>query len=168
MNFVVSTDAAADLDSAYIKKHDVKVISMRFTLDGTEYSFGNGESGIAMSDLFRKLEKGAIAKTQLINVHEHTVHFEKFLEKGQDVLHIPLSSGLSGTAEHAKQAAEALAQKYKDKKVVVIDFRGASMGQGLFVDYLVNMRNDGKTLDEATVWAQEDAMRFCHTLLWTI
>jgi len=162
MSFIVSTDAAADLQLEYIAEKDVKIISMRFTLDGEEYAFGNGEPGLAMPELFKRLRKGASAKSQLINVETHVEHFEPFLAAGRDVLHIPLSSALSGTCENAKAAAAQLKAKYPKNEVAVYDFRGASMGQGLCVDYLVRMRDEGKTVREAAAWVEENAMRFCH------
>ena len=162
MNFIVSTDAAADLPLPYIAENDVKVISMRFTLDGAEYTFGNGESGLSMPELFKRLKKGASAKSQLINLETHLQHFESFLKEGRDVVHIPLSSALSGTYENAKLAAEELNEKYSANKVYVYDFRGASLGQGLCVDYLVRMRDSGKTAREAAAWVEENAMKFCH------
>ncbi len=162
MSYIVSTDAAADLPLDYLAKRDIKVISMRFTLDGTEYTFGNGEPGLPLPELFAKLRKGAKAKSQLVNVEEHLAHFEPFLAAGQSIFHIPLSSGLSGTAENAKKAADELNAKYTAQKVVVLDFKGASMGQGLFVDYLATLRDEGKTLDEALVWAEAHVGKLCH------
>ena len=162
MSFIVSTDAAADLALSYIKQHDIKVISMRFTLDGTEYIFGNGEPGMQMPDFFDKLRNGAIAKSQLINTDSHTRHFEPFLKDGKDVLHIPLSSGLSGTAQNAVSAMNELRLKYPGRKIIVFDFKGASMGQGLCIDYLTQMRDNGKTIHEAEAWLKENALKICH------
>ncbi|MCL2798078.1 MAG: DegV family protein [Firmicutes bacterium] len=162
MSFIVSTDAAADLELDYIASRDIKVISMRFTLDGTEYSFGNGEPGLSMPELFKRLRKGASAKSQLITAETHIDHFEPFLKEGRDVLHIPLSSGLSGTCENAKSAAEQLKEKYPHNTVFVYDFRGASMGQGLCVDYLARMRDEGKSAFEAAAWVEANAKKFCH------
>ena len=162
MSFIISTDAAADLALPYIKQHDIKVISMRFTLDGTEYIFGNGEPGMKMPEFFDKLRSGATAKSQLINTDSHTRHFEPFLKDGKDVLHIPLSSGLSGTAENAICAMNELRLKYPDRKIIVFDFKGASMGQGLCIDYLTKMRDNGKTIDEAEDWLEKNALKICH------
>ena len=162
MSFIVSTDAAADLPLSYIKQNDIKVISMRFTLDGAEYAFGNGEPGFRMPDLFDKLRKGAAAKSQLINIETHLRHFEPFLKAGKDIVHIPLSSALSGTADNAASAAKELAAKYPGRKITVFDFKGASMGQGLCVDYLARLRDDGKTIDEAYKWLKENSLKICH------
>ena len=162
MSYIVSTDAAADLPLSYIKQNDVKTISMRFTLDGAEYVFGNGEAGFQMPELFEKLRNGAIAKSQLINTETHIEHFEPYLKDGKDLLHIPLSSGLSGTAENAALAAKELSVKYPDRKIIVFDFKGASMGQGLCVDYLVRLRDEGKTIEEAEEWLKENSMKICH------
>lgn len=162
MKFVISTDAAADLSLDYIKKNDVKVISMKYVLDGEEYTFGNGEKGLSAKEFADKMRGGATGSTMLINEENHIEHFEGLLKEGKDILHIPLSSGLSGTAEFAATAAKKLADKYPLQKIIVFDFKGASMGQGLFVDYLVNLRNEGKNIEEALKWAEENISKLCH------
>lgn len=162
MSFIVSTDAAADLSLDYIKKNNIKVISMKYTLGKEEYTFGNGEKGLSISEFYKSIKSGVQAKTMLINTEQHKEHFIELFKLGLDIIHIPLSSGLSGTSECAMKAVEELKADYPERRIAVIDFKGASMGQGLFVDYLAVMRDCGKTFDEAKAWAQENALRLCH------
>jgi len=167
MKFIISTDAGSDLDLDYIGKNNVNLLSMKYYLnDGsgeTEYAFGNGEDGLSIKEFYQKMRDGATTKTALINEEEHKEHFNKIFENGgKHILHIPLSSGLSGTAEFAQKAAAELNAANPDKKIIVVDFKGASMGQGLFVDYLVTLRDNGKSLEEAANWAENNKLRFCH------
>jgi DegV family protein with EDD domain len=167
MKFIVSTDAGADLDLEYVGANNVKILSMRYYLDDgngeKEYVFGNGEPGLTYAEFYDKVRKGKQAKTALINQEQHRDHFEKLLkEEGKPILHIPLSSGLSGTAECAAKAAAELNESGKGAKIIVVDFMGASMGQGLYVDYLVRMRDEGKTVEEAAAWAEANKLKLCH------
>lgn len=162
MSFIVSTDAAADLGLDYIKQKNIKVISMKYTLGKEEYSFGNGEKGLNISEFYKTLKSGVQAKTMLVNTEQHKDHFIELFKLGLDIIHVPLSSGLSGTSACAEKAVEELRADYPDRKIAIIDFKGASMGQGLFVDYLAEMRDSGKTFEETKKWAQENALHLCH------
>lgn len=168
MKFIVSTDAAADLDMSYIAQRGIKVVSMKYYLKEhrseteTEFVFGNGEPGLPIEEFYAKIRAGAQAKTALIDIEQHKEYFNKLLAEGKDILHIPLSSGLSGTAEFALAAAAELMKSRPGRKIIVVDFKGASMGQGLFIDYLADLRDKGKTVDEAAAWANENALKLCH------
>ena len=160
--FIITTDAAADLPQDYIKQNQTKVISMQYMIDGNEYLFGNGESGISISEFYEKLKKGCKASTNLINAERHKEFFRQFLEKGLDIIHVPLSSGLSATFECALAAEADLKIEFPDRKITIIDFKGASMGQGLFVDYLLNKQKEGKSFDEIVKWANDNIFNLCH------
>jgi len=168
MNFILSTDAAADLDLAYAAERNIKVISMRYFMkeskaaDEKEYVFGNGEPGLSHADFYAKLRAGGQAKTTLIDVEQHKEYFKKLLAEGKDILHIPLSSGLSGTAEFAAAAAKELMETHPERKIIVVSLNGASLGQGLFVDYVAGLRDAGKSIAEAAEWANAHALKLCH------
>ena len=73
----------------------------------------------------------------------YVTHFEKFLTQGKDVLHVTLSSGISGTYGSACAARDQLAEKYPDRKVVIVDSLCASAGYGLLMDRLADLRDTG-------------------------
>ena len=81
-------------------------------------------------------------KTSQVNVDEFVAYFEGFLKEGKDILHVSLSSGLSGSVNSARIAAEELAEKYPDRKIYVVDSLGASSGYGLFMDKLADLRDE--------------------------
>lgn len=89
-------------------------------------------------------------------------YFEGFLKEGKDILHVSLSSGLSGSVNSARIAAEELAEKYPENKVLVVDSLGASSGYGLFMDKLADLRDEGKTLEEVRDFAEENRLKLHH------
>ena len=89
-------------------------------------------------------------------------YFEGFLKEGKDILHVSLSSGLSGSVNSARIAAEELAEKYPDRKIYVVDSLGASSGYGLFMDKLADLRDEGKTLEEVRDFAEENRLKLHH------
>ena len=107
--FTVSTDSTADLYADYIRAHDVRVVPLMFTLekDGKleEYSdtFQSYEEYVRF---YNQLRDRYVPKTVLLNYEAHMTHFKKLAEEGiRDVLHLTLSSGLSGTYGMARDAA---------------------------------------------------------------
>ena len=91
-----------------------------------------------------------------VNAEEYEAHFRKFLEQGLDVLHVTLSSGISGTINSALVAKANLEEEFPDRKIYVVDSLAASSGFGLLMDKLADLRDQGKTIDEAYQWAEEN------------
>ena len=114
------------------------------------------------AQLYAKMLAGADAKTSQISAGDYMAHFEKFLAAGKDVLHVTLSTGISGTFNSACAARDQLAEKYPDRKVVVIDSLAASSGFGLLMDRLAELRDSGMGLDELAAWAEEHKTEVQH------
>ncbi|HCR83276.1 MAG TPA: DegV family protein, partial [Lachnospiraceae bacterium] len=64
-------------------------------------------------------------------------------KEGKDILHVCLSSGLSGVINSANIAKEILEEKYPERKIYVVDSLGASSGYGLIMDKLSELRDSG-------------------------
>ena len=108
------------------------------------------------------MREGSETKTQQASVEDTEKLFRQILETGSDVLHIAFSSGLSGTANAARLAAETLKEEFPDRKIIVIDSLCASLGQGLLVDYAVRMKDEGKSMEETAQWVQDHLQNICH------
>lgn len=95
---------------------------------------------------------GADTKTSQVNAEEFEEYFEPFLKAGKDILHITLSSGISGVINSAMIAKENLEERYPDRKILIVDSLGASSGYGLLMDKLADLR------DEGNLWTRFSAM----------
>ena len=83
-------------------------------------------------------------KTSQVSVGEYEEFWEPFVAEGKDVLHLTLSSGISGTYGSACVAAQMLADRYPGGgKVRVIDSLAASSGFGLLLEYAAYVRDSG-------------------------
>ena len=109
------------------------------------------------------MQEGADTKTSQVNAAEYEEYFEQFLKEGKDILHVSLSSGISGSFNSANIAKEMLLEKYPDRKIYVVDSLTASSGFGLLVDKLADLRDEGKSIDELYEWAEENKH---HCLAW--
>ena len=86
------------------------------------------------------MRSGVQPTASQVNVDEYMEFFEPFLKDGQDVLHVCLSSGISGAYNAACMSREQLAAKYPDRKLKIMDSLGASSGYGMLMDMLADVR----------------------------
>lgn len=160
-NYCLSCCSAVDLTPERMKQRALHYVCFRYTLDGTEYP---DDMGVTMSseELFDRMRKGAETKTSQVSVTEYIRHFEPLLREGKDILHVTLSSGLTGTYNSACLAKAELAEQYPERKIYIVDSLGASSGYGLLMETLADQRDAGKTIDELYAWAEENKLRLHH------
>ena len=156
-NYVLSCCSTADLKKEHFNKRDINYICFHYELDGKDYRDDLGQT-MSFEDFYRAMSEGADTKTSQINAEEYEEYFEPFLKEGKDILHVTLSSGLSGTLNSAMIAKTMLEEKYPDRKIYIVDSLNASSGFGLLVDKLADLRDEGKTIDEVYAWAEENKL----------
>ena len=108
------------------------------------------------------MANGAEPTTAQVNTTQFIEFFEPFLKDGKDILHVSLSSGLSGSYGSAKIAQEELSEKYPDRKIFVVDSLGASSGYGLLMDTLADKRDEGMNIDSLYNWAIDNRLNVHH------
>jgi DegV family protein with EDD domain len=107
-------------------------------------------------------EEGKMPTTSQVNPDEAKAFFEELIKTEKEILHLAFSSGLSGTYNSMRVAAEEIMEEHPDVKIIVIDSLCASLGEGLFVHKAVNLRDSGKTLEEAAKWLSDHALNVVH------
>ncbi len=160
-NYVLSCCSTADLSREHLASRNISYICFHYQLDGKDYLDDLGET-MPISEFYQAMTNGADTRTAQINMTEYVEYFRKFLDQGLDVLHLTLSSGISGSYNSARLAKEQLAEMYPDRKVIVIDSLAASSGYGLLMDKLADLRDEGYTLDDLSKWAEENKLRLHH------
>ncbi len=158
--FQITTDNTADLPVEYLKEHHVECISLSYILDGVTYG---GEKELDWKEFYRLMrEEGKLPTTSQVNPEEAKAYFEKLIQTEKEILHLAFSSGLSGTYNSMRMAAEEVMEEHPDVKIIVIDSLAASMGEGLFVQKAIKMRDEGKTMEETAEWLQAHALNVVH------
>lgn len=160
-DFILSCCSTADLTDEHFRARDIKYICFHFSLDGKQYPDDLGKT-IPFDKFYQAMTDGAETATSQVNVDEYIEYFTPFLEEGKDILHVTLSSGLSGTINSARIAKEELAEKYPDRKIYIVDSLGASSGYGLIMDKLADLRDSGMSIDEIKDWAEENKLKLHH------
>ena len=160
-DYILSCSSTADLSEQHFNKRDIKYICFHFEIDGVGYMDDLGKS-IPFKEFYNRMAAGSMTKTSQINVGEYLEYFESFLKEGKDILHLSLSSGISGTLNSATIARDQLVDKYPDRKIYVVDSLAASAGYGLVMDKLADLRDEGKSIDELYKWTVEHRLECQH------
>ena len=160
-DYVISCCSTADLSKEHFEKIDVHYCCFHYEMDGVQYLDDLGQS-MDFDVFYQRMTDGAMTKTSQINADEYEEYFAQFLSQGKDIIHLTLSSGISGTFNSANLAKALLEDKYPDRKIYVIDSLAASSGYGLLVDHLATMRDSGATIDELAAWVEEHKLNLNH------
>jgi len=161
MRYYLITDSSADLPYAYYQEHDIGCISIQVTIGDTVENDDGGHT-LDYSGFYSRMREGAMPTTSQINQDDYMRAFEPILEQGKDILYIAFSSGLSGSCASARMVARDLQARFPGRRVEVFDSLCASLGQGLLVDYVRRLRDEGKSIDELQAWLEENAPRIQH------
>ena len=153
--------STADLTEQVFHDRGIPYACFHFELGGVDYLDDLGKS-VPPAELFRRMAEGASTRTSQITVGEYEAFFEPLLKEGKDILHITLSSGISGTYNSACIAQKDLAERYPDRKLYIVDSLGASSGYGLLLEMLADRRDAGMGIDELRDWAEANKLRVQH------
>ncbi len=160
-NYILSCCSTADLTKEHLNKRQIEYICFHFEIDEKEYPDDLGKS-MPPEQLYEKMLNGSTTRTSQVNSTEFIEYFEPFLKEGNDILHVCLSSGISGVINSANIAKETLEEKYPDRKIYVVDSLSASSGYGLLMDTLADLRDAGMSVKELYDWAVKHALNVQH------
>ena len=160
-NYILSCCSTADLSKQHFLERDIKYICFHYELDGKDYPDDLGES-MPFDHFYKEMAAGKPTRTSQVNVEEFVEYFEPFLKEGKDILHLTLSSGISGVLNSANLARDLLSDKYPERTIVIVDSLAASSGYGLLMDKLADLRDEGKSLTEVAHFAEKNKLRLHH------
>ena len=158
-DFILGCCSTADLSASHSEKSNIKTIPFHFSLDGIEHL---DDGSMPIDKFYKEMAAGKMTSTSQVNVEEYENYFEEFLKDGKDILHLTLSSGISGTYNSAMLAKDELSEKYPDRKIFIVDSLAASSGYGLLMDKLADIKDEGRTIEEVRDFAIENRLRLNH------
>lgn len=155
--FKIVTDSCCDIPYTVLAENEIAFIPMFVEINGQEYTDDLGET-FDYPAFLKALENKQIPTTSQINVGRFVEFFRPYCEKGEAVLYIAFSSGLSGTYNSALQAIEILKDDFTDPQITVVDSRGASLGEGLLVLAARKQQLAGKSMSETAAHCERIKM----------
>ena len=160
-DYILSCCSTADLTHEHFESRDIHYICFHFFLDGKEYPDDLGQS-VPFDQFYDAMSKGADTRTAQVSIGEYVDYFTPFLEQGKDIVHVSLSSGLSGTVNAARNAALIVKERFPERNVYVVDSLGASSGYGLLMDRAADKRDEGLSAAELAKWVEENRLKVHH------
>ena len=160
-DYILSCCSTADLTHEHFESRDIHYICFHFFLDGKEYPDDLGQS-VPFDQFYDAMSKGADTRTAQVSIGEYVDYFTPFLEQGKDIVHVSLSSGLSGTVNAARNAALIVKERFPERNVYVVDSLGASSGYGLLMDRAADKRDEGLSAEELAKWVEENRLKLHH------
>ena len=160
-NYVLSCCSTADLSKEHFQSRDIHYVCFHYAMNGKEYLDDLGES-MSFEDFYKAMADGADTRTSQVNISEYVEFFSKFLEQGLDVVHVCLSSGISGTINSARNAALVVKERFPERNVYIVDSLGASSGYGLLMDTAATKRDEGLSAEELVQWLEENKLKLHH------
>lgn len=143
----VVTDSNSGITQEEAQKMGIHVLPMPFTIDGNEYFEG---INLTQEEFYEKLKGDADIATSQPSPHAILKLWDELLKEYDEIVQIPMSSGLSGSC----QTAAALAADYEDRVFVVNNHR-ISVTQRRSVDAALAMVKDGKSGQEIKDFLEE-------------
>ena len=160
-DYILSCCSTADLTKEEFEARDIHFACFHYSLDDEEYKDDLFET-MSAEAFYQAMADGAMTRTSQVNIEEFIDYFTPFLEQGKDILHVTLSSGLSGVYNSACTAREFLKAEFPERTIIVIDSLGASSGYGLLMTELADRRARGMSLEDLAEWALSNRLRVHH------
>lgn len=161
ISYQITCCSTADLPAASFQQYAVLWVPFHFIIDGETYPDDLGHT-MPFDAFYQRIHDGALPTTSQVNVGEFNAFWQPLLAAGKDILHLSLSSGISGEYNAAQAAAAMLREEYPERQIVVVDSLAASSGYGLLLDQACEFRDAGKTLQEVAALLTQNRTRLHH------
>jgi DegV family protein with EDD domain len=157
--YIITTDTTCDLPQDYLDEHNIALLPLYYSFNGTVY----GDTNILEpKEFYDKMRGGEMPNTMAVNPANARQVFIRLLEEGYDILHIGFSSALSGSCSVAATSARELCDERPGANILVVDSLSASLGEGLLIHKAVMMKEDGKSMTEVADWLEKNKLNLCH------
>ncbi len=158
-SFAVFADGCANLPQEMLE--GIHLVPNDYTVDDVPQTYLGDVDHFDGHAFYQGLREGKVAKTTLINTHTFETHFRPVLEKGEDIIYISMSSGISGTYNAARIAAEELMEEFEGRFIHIVDSHGCGFGNGLLAERAVKLAAEGVDVREAASRLDDDVPHMC-------
>ena len=159
--YIVTCCSTVDLDKAFLEEKEIPYIAMHYRIGDQEFA-DDLYTSITAEEFYKQIEEGAEPVTSQLNQEEYMKFWEPYVREGRDILHLTLSSGISGTINSARLAAEALMETYPEAQIVVVDSLAASSGYGMLTVTARENQLAGMDIHENAAWIEAHRNQLHH------
>ena len=160
--FVLMTDSCCDLPAQLADELGIVVLPLTVLIEESSYKNYLDGRDIGFHEFYDKVRGGAMPTTSAVSVGDFEDAMRAVLSSGKDILCLNFSAVLSTTYQSACIAAEELRGEFPEADIRVVDSLAASLGQGMLVYLCAQQKAAGKSLAEATAYAEETRLHVAH------
>ena len=156
-NYVILSDSCMDLSKEQRAEYKIEkpVAGSILFPDGSDHLADIDWEDISFEDFYHRLDKKEAFKTGLPNQYLISTRVEEYFKQGLDVLAVTLSSGMSGTYNSFLLVKKELAEKYPDRKLLIVDSRRYSAGISILCILASLNRDKGMSIEDNFKYLEE-------------
>ena len=152
-DFIITCSSTCDLTPYYLRQHNMYYVSFYYYInDERFYDDFYKEHTV---DNFYSTIKNATVKTSQPDPEQYCELWRKLIDQGYDILHIELSSGISGAVNSARIAKSIIDEENTNAKIYVVDSLTACGGYGLLLDKLYEYKKNHNEIDDVYKYAED-------------
>lgn len=148
MSFAIFVDGSSNLTGELLTRLNIGILPCSYTINDQPSTYNGNLDSFDAHEYYDMLRQGGVVKTSLLNTQLFEDSFRPVLAGGKDVVYFGMSSGISGTIQAGRIAAEELMEEFPDRTVRIVDSLGSGFGSGLMACRAADLRAEGKTAAE--------------------
>lgn len=156
------TDTSANLPTPYCKEHMVHVVPLYYYLDGQENTCLDTET-FDDTQYYAAMKDGKRVTTSQITPANFVQAFRPILENGRDIIYVCMAQRISGSYDSAASAREQLLEEFPERRIAIVNTKGAGFGEGIPVMVGVQTREAGASFEDC-VAAIEHCVRYTYQI----
>ena len=159
MSFTVFADGSANLPGQLLE--GIVLLPCTYNVEGVQHTYLGDVDHFDGHSYYESLRQGKKITTSLLNSHLFLTRFRPCLERGEDVIYVSMSSGISGTCHAARIAAQELSEEFPDRTVNIVDSLGCGFGSGLLAVRAAELSRQGLSAAEAGRILDDEVPHMC-------
>lgn len=152
-DFVITCSTPCDMSQYYLRKHKMYFIGFYYYLNDEKF-MDDFFTTYTVEEFYNKI-KDCSVKTSQPDPEQYVALWTKLIDQGNDILHVELSSGLSGAVNSAIIAKSMVEEKYKDAKIHIVDSKTGSVGIGILLDKIYEYKQTCDDIDKVYEYAEK-------------
>ena len=157
MSFTIFVDGSSNLPGRLLRELGIEILPCTYSMDGVPSTYDGSLDSFDAHSYYEMLRQGGRVQTSLLNTQLFLDSFRPVLERGEDAVYFSMSSGISGTCQAARMAAQELLEEFPERTVRVVDSLGSGFGTGLMACKAADLRAAGKTAAQTADVMDADA-----------
>ena len=156
------TDASADMDPDFAAGENISIIPMNYLAGDVEHTADRCLTEQEFKEFYQSEREGKMTRTSQVSPQTYLDCFRSYAEKGESVLYLSLSGGLSGTYNTALFTAKEIMEEFPGVTIRCVDTLSATAGVGLLMEKAAENRKAGMSIEENAVWLENNRLKVCH------